>query len=92
MGERASPHGGGNRPHPHQAWHGGQVGRKEQWKKATQRFGYLQLCPATNMRYQMRYILHATTLVIISISKIIIIIIKRRSGINPIPPTVIDRD
>ena len=28
----------------------------------------------------------------ITLSVFIIIIIKRRSGINPIPPTVIDRD
>ena len=30
--------------------------------------------------------------VIVIIIKPVIIIIKRRSGINPIPPTVIDRD
>ena len=31
-------------------------------------------------------------LIILNFPVFIIIIIKRRSGINPIPPTVIDRD
>ena len=31
-------------------------------------------------------------IIIININNTAIIIIKRRSGINPIPPTVIDRD
>ena len=43
--------------------------------------------------YQYGYPLHLPTQCMHStVLSLIIIIIKRRSGINPIPPTVIDRD